>query len=133
MGDIVKVAVELLLSDRFGVYPADFHLILPHLLPAFADGPSQHINRCRFPGEWVAHNHKPVPNQDHIVDLDDLVQDVLVEGQVELGVLLGDFLYEMGVVDFWRADVREEIAGDAREEGDIEGQELGNVDIIDCL
>jgi hypothetical protein len=39
----------------------------------------------------------------------------------------------MRIVDFRGADVREKIAGDPREERNIEGEELSHVDIVDCL
>ena len=59
-------------------------------------------------------------DEDHIVDLDDFVENVIVNGEVSCFVLLKDLCYQTIVVYLWRFNVRKEIRSDSIEKRNIE-------------
>ena len=72
-----------------------------------------------------------MPDYHHLVHLDDLIIEELHILQIGL---LTDLLHgsqEHGVVSLWEGDPREQIGYDAVEQGDVVGQELGQVHVQD--
>ena len=91
----------------------------------------QYLDRGALPREGQAHHHEAVAHQNHFVELDDLLDEVGHLLQVVLFQLVVDALVHGAVVDFGEVD-----AGTGRSlcrgRGAGEGQELRQVDVVDC-
>lgn len=81
MRDFIKIPVELFLCDRLGIDFAYLNLVFVHLIFYFAQRGSKNFQISRLSRKGVADYHQSVPNQNHIIDLNDLVHDILVQTQ----------------------------------------------------
>ena len=70
-------------------------------------------------------------HQDHLVELDNLVCEVLCFLKFHFIQFDVDAFIHVFVVDFWNNDPWEQITGDTLEERKVEGQEFSQVDLVD--
>ena len=83
----------------------------------------------RVKKDWLADS--PVPDDHHLVGLDELILEVFDRLEVPLLAHLMDGVHEELVVGLGQLDAGEEIGDDAIEQGDVVGQELGQVHVYD--